>query len=238
MNNPKPLDVYRFRFEEIKTKNRFTDDEWYETIHQYYPQLVEWLISDLEEFTKREQELFDVENHILWVDYRDYKFKVWLDAERYTLKGDILLNDEIAIVGLESDSLTHLTTELERAVDNQISYSYQSQLAQEIIKLKEEIAQLKTKTIEVNKKHSETQTLKVIASVYWWTKEPEDEFIGEEDITKKLDEELLESLGLLYGSNLLTTINQIDYVSELINSKIDVEEYDYFFEYHGRISNE
>lgn len=82
--------------------------------------------------------------------------------------------------------------------------------------------------------NSEIQIPEVIATVYWWTKEPEDVFIDEENITKKLDEELLESLGLKYGSNLLTTTNQIDYVSELIESEIDTEKYDYFFEYHGK----
>lgn len=89
------------------------------------------------------------------------------------------------------------------------------------------------KVNKANKENYESKYPKIIASVYWWTKEPENEFVGEEDITEKLDEELLESLGLRYGSNLLTTINQIDYISEFIESKIDVEEYDYFFEYHG-----
>ena len=139
MNNPKPLDVYRFRFEEIKTKNRFTDDEWYETIHQYYPQLIDWLISDLEEFTKREQELFNVENHILWVDYRDYQYKIYLSAENSSLYGEVK--------GLRgtyySDSITHLKEQLEREVDNQISYRYQSQLAKEITELQAEIKRLK-----------------------------------------------------------------------------------------------
>lgn len=235
MNNLKQLDSYRFRFEEIKTKNRFNDDEWYETIHKYYPELVEWLISHLQSYIKREEELFDIENHILWVDYRDYKFKIYLDAERNTLVGDVLLNNEIEVTGLESDSLTHLLTELERAVDNQISYRYQSQLAKENIQLQDQIKELEKEIekIKQNKESYESKYPKIIASVYWWTKRPEDEFVGEENITEKLDKELLESLGLRYGSNQLTTINQIDYVSELIESKIDVEEYDYFFEYHG-----
>lgn len=142
MSSLKPLDIYRFRFEEIKNKNRFTDDEWYETIHQYYPELVEWLISDLESYVKREEELFNIENHILWVDYRDYKFKIFLDAERNTLVGDVFLDNEIDVTGLESDSLTHLLTELERKVDNQINYRYQSQLAKENIQLQDKIKHL------------------------------------------------------------------------------------------------
>lgn len=149
MNNLKQLEIYHIRFEEIKTKNRFTDDEWYETIHQYYPQLVERLISHLESYVKREEELFDVENHILWVDYRDYKFKIWLDAERETLKGYILLNNEIDVVGLESDSLTHLLTEMEKAVDNKISQGYQSQLAKEVIQLQDRIKELKEECLNI-----------------------------------------------------------------------------------------
>lgn len=107
--------------------------------------LIEWLISDLESYIKREEELFDIENHILWVDYRDYRLKICLDAERNTLVGEVFLNNEIDIMGLESDSLTHLLTELEREVDNQINYRYQSQLAKEIIQHQDRIKELEKK---------------------------------------------------------------------------------------------
>jgi hypothetical protein len=137
--NQEQLDNYRKKFEEIKNKaeNDLEEDtDWY-LLNNEYPELVEELISDLESYVKREEELFNIENHILWIDYRDYKFKIYLDAERNTLVGDVLLNDEIDVIGLESDSITHLITEMERAVDNQINYQYQSQLAEENIKLRD-----------------------------------------------------------------------------------------------------
>jgi hypothetical protein len=216
MNNKERLRIHKLHYASVIEKTKDDKD---------LTNLIEWLISDLESYVKREEELFEVENHILWIDYRDYKFKIYLNAEGHTLVGDVLLNGEIDVIGLDSDSITHLITEMERAVDNQRNYRYQSELAKEIIEKNIRIKELEQKL------HSHLP--KVIASVYWWTKEPEDEFIDEEDITEKLDEELLESLGLRYGSNKLTTINQIDYVSELIKSTIYVEEYDYFFEYHG-----
>lgn len=152
MNNKERLESHHRMYSWIKEqakKNKYLDEDYerddWEILNDTYPELltfVENLLSNLESYVKREQELFDVENHILWVDYRDYKFKIWLDAERNPLKGDILLNDEIVVVGLESDSLTHLLTELERQVNNQINYRYQQELAIEIIKLNAEIKRL------------------------------------------------------------------------------------------------
>lgn len=260
MNNKERLESHKRIYswlEEQAEKNKYFDEEdrisdW-ETLTDLYPELltlVEDLISHLESYVKREQELFDVENHILWIDYRDYKFKIYLDAERNTLVGEVLVGDELDARGFESNSLDCLIERLERHSDEQSSYKYQNQLAKENIQLQDRIKELKREIEKikqeeeeaqrfldnvdrVNKENYESKYSKIIATVYWWTKEPEDEFVDKENITEKLDEELLESLGLRYGSNLLTTINQIDYVSELIESKIDVEEYDYFFEYHG-----
>jgi len=206
-------------------------------IENRYPELItfiEDLLSHLEDYVKREEELFDVENHILWIDYRDYKFKIYLDAERNTLVGDVLLNNEIDVIGLESDSITHLITEMERAVDNQINYKYQSELAKEIIEKNRRIKELEQRNYRLK---SKTKIMKdipeVTATLYWWTKEPDDRYVSEENIVVPLNEERLESLGLRYGSNLIKTQEQIDCLSELINEEIELDTYDYFFEYHG-----
>ncbi len=148
--------MYSWLKEQIGKWHTFDDsdklNDW-ESLEVQYPEVpafVEDLLSHLESYVKREQELFNVENHILWVDYRDYRFKIYLDAERNTLVGDVFLNDEIDVMGAESDSLTHLLTELERQVDNQINYKYQSQLAQENIKLKDELERWKKDVIYLN----------------------------------------------------------------------------------------
>lgn len=134
------LEIYKLHYTHLIQEAEKNNLDWKN--NKDLVNLLDWLISDLESYVKREQKLFDVENHILWVDYRDYKFKIYLDADRNTLLGDILLNDEIDVIGLESDSLTQLLTELERLVDNQISIEYQSQLAKENIQLQNRIKEL------------------------------------------------------------------------------------------------
>ena len=55
-------------------------------------------------------------NNILWVDYKEYKLKIFLDAERNCLVGEV-----DGINGwYDSDSLTHLKEQLERPVDEKI----------------------------------------------------------------------------------------------------------------------
>jgi hypothetical protein len=130
------LEVNKFRYSRLVKKTK--DDKDLTT-------LIEDLLFHLESYVKREEELFEVENHILWIDYRDYKFKIYLDAERNTLVGDVLLNDEVDVVGLESDSIVHLITEMERAVDNQINWNYQSELAKEIVEKDNRIKELEKK---------------------------------------------------------------------------------------------
>jgi len=140
MNNKERLRIHKLHYASLAEKIKDDKD---------LTNLIEWLISDLESYVKREEELFDIENHILRIDYRDYKFKIYLDAERNTLVGDVLLNDEIDVIGLESDSLTNLLNELESEVDEQINYRYQSQLAKEIIQYQDRIKELEQ---EIKKK--------------------------------------------------------------------------------------
>lgn len=138
----------------VKNFKSITNDDGWDRVCNEYPviETIQELVADLLLSIKKEEKLLsEIENHILWVDYRDYKFKVWLDAERNTLVGDILLNDEIDVIGLESDSLTHLLTELERQVDNQINYKYQNQLAEENIQLQAEVEKWKKEVIYLNK---------------------------------------------------------------------------------------
>lgn len=71
----------------------------------------------------------------------------------------------------------------------------------------------------------------VVGTVYKWTKEPNDKFIGEENIVQKLDEKRLEALGLL-GNVQITNSRQIEYLSQYMDTDIDLDEYDYFFEYY------
>lgn len=106
-----------------------------------------------------------------------------------------------------------------------------------------DIYELVKKHKELEEKSKKIEVLphkfpKIIATVYWWTKAPGDEYVNEENIVENLDEELLVSLGLRYGSSPLTNINQIDYISEFMDSDIDTEEYDYFFEYYGEVEKQ
>jgi len=151
MNSKKQMQRYRSIVKNFKS---ITNDDGWDRVCNEYPviETIQELVADLLLSIKKEEKLLsEIENHILWVDYRDYKFKVWLDAERNTLVGDILLNDEIDVIGLESDSLTHLLTELERQVDNQINYKYQNQLAEENIQLQAEVEKWKKEVIYLNK---------------------------------------------------------------------------------------
>lgn len=225
MNSKERLRIHKLHYASLVEKTKDDKD---------LTNLIEWLIADLESYVQREEALFDIENHILWIDYRDYKFKIYLDAERHTLVGDILLDDEIAVIGLDSDSIVHLITEMERAVDNQISWNYQSELAKEIIEKNNRIKELEQRNYRLESKTKIRKDIpEVVATLYWWTKEPENRYVSEENIVVPLNEEKLESLGLRYGSNLIKTQEQIACLSELINEKIDLDTYDYFFEYHG-----
>ena len=125
-----------------------TNQTDWEIIENVYPEIVtfiEDLLSNLKSFNKREQELFNVENCILWIDYRDYKLKVLLDAERDCLVGEVEgVNGEC-----DSDSLTHLKEQLERAVDEEIGYKLaerNNELSKQVIELKAEVEKYKSLT--------------------------------------------------------------------------------------------
>ena len=78
-------------------------------------------------------------NNILWIDYRHYKLEIFLDAECNCLVGEVEgINGEY-----DSDSLTHLKEQLERAVDEEIGYKYQSKLAEENSELAKQVIELK-----------------------------------------------------------------------------------------------
>ena len=65
-----------------------------------------------------------------------------------------------------------------------------------------------------------------VGTIYWWTKEPGDIYIGEENIVKSIDETFSLSL---YGSTQLT-LDQVKYISQFMRSDVNTDEYDYFFE--------
>jgi len=124
-------------------------NDW-EILENRYPELlcfIEDLLSHLEEYTKREEELFDIENHILWIDYRDYKFKIYLDAERNTLVGEVI---EFNGYGqCYSDFLTHLKEQLERVVDEEISCNYKIQLVEEITEKNNRVKKLEEENLKL-----------------------------------------------------------------------------------------
>lgn len=68
-------------------------------------------------------------NPILAKEYRDCHYEIYLDAERECLVGAIL---EFNGYGdCDSDSLTHLKEQIERAIDLDITYKYQNKLEKE-----------------------------------------------------------------------------------------------------------
>jgi len=78
-------------------------------------------------------------NPVLAKEYRDYKYEIYLDAERECLSGEVLgLNG-----WYDSDSLTHLIEQIERRIDLEICYEYQNRLAKEIKELEKEVEQWK-----------------------------------------------------------------------------------------------
>lgn len=89
------------------------------------------------------------ENHILWIDYKDYRFKIYIDIERKCLSGEVLINNDVD-TWFDSDSLTHLIEQMERHVDNQINYKYQNQLAKEIIEYLDKIKELEEELVTNN----------------------------------------------------------------------------------------
>lgn len=77
-------------------------------------------------------------NPVLTKEYLGYQYEIYLDAERDCLSGEIL-----GISGrYDSDSLTHLKEQIERAIKLEVNYKYQNQLAEENKKLKTEISSL------------------------------------------------------------------------------------------------
>lgn len=83
------------------------------------------------------------DNSVLVKEYRGYQYEIYLDAERNCLSGEI--------VGLEgfydSDSLTHLKEQIERAIELEVNYKYQAQLAEENSKLKVEVEVLESRNL-------------------------------------------------------------------------------------------
>ena len=78
-------------------------------------------------------------NPVITKEYLGFQYEIYLDAERDCLSGEILgLNS-----WYDSDSLTHLKEQIERAIELEINYKYQAQLAQENNKLKVEIEKWK-----------------------------------------------------------------------------------------------
>jgi hypothetical protein len=87
--------------------------------------------SEMEEESKR-----IMNNNFLWIDYRDYTFKIYLDTEKITLVGQVLREGKIVSRGFESNSLNCLIEKLERQVDELNSDKKLNLLAREIIKFK------------------------------------------------------------------------------------------------------
>lgn len=87
------------------------------------------------------------DNSVLVKEYRGYQYEIYLDAERDCLSGEI--------VGFEgfydSDSLTHLKEQIERAIELEVNYKYQSQLAEENSKLKVEVDRWKKEVFYFNR---------------------------------------------------------------------------------------
>lgn len=78
-------------------------------------------------------------NNFLYIDYRGYKLKMYLDAERNCLSGEVEgVNGEY-----DADSITNLKEVLERAVDEEIGYKYQSELAERNNDLAKQVIDLK-----------------------------------------------------------------------------------------------
>jgi len=72
-------------------------------------------------------------NPVLTKEYRDYKYEIYLDAERECLSGEILgLNG-----WYDSDSLTHLIEQIERRIDEEIHYKFHNQLVEDNVKLRD-----------------------------------------------------------------------------------------------------
>lgn len=78
-------------------------------------------------------------NPVITKEYLGYQYEIYLDAERDCLSGEILSFDG----WYDSDSLTHLKEQIERAIELEVNYKYQAKLAEENSKLKVEIEKWK-----------------------------------------------------------------------------------------------
>lgn len=75
------------------------------------------------------------EDNVIIGEYREYHYKIYLDAETKCLVGTILEFDGFG--DCKSDSLTHLKEQIERDIDEDIYYKYHNQLLEENRKLRE-----------------------------------------------------------------------------------------------------
>lgn len=132
MNNKEKLELNKWLYSQLLKQAEETDYAFQDRYPKFL-ELIECLISDLESYVKREEELVNVENHISKEEYRDYQYTISLDAKRDCLYGEIK--------GLNgwyySDSLTHIREQIERAIDTDIDYKYHNQLSEENKKLKD-----------------------------------------------------------------------------------------------------
>jgi len=132
MNNKEKLELNKWLYSQLLKQAEETDYAFQDRYPKFL-ELVEYLISDLESYVKREEELFDIENHILKEEYRDYQYTIFLEAEQDCLYGEIKrLNGRYC-----SDSLTHIREQIERAIDEEIHYKFQNQLAEDNEKLRD-----------------------------------------------------------------------------------------------------
>jgi len=74
----------------------------------------------------------------------------------------------------------------------------------------------------------------MLAALFWVDKETETQ-IGKEYLTERLNEDELEPLGLLnreryFNGCYLENQEQVDYLSQFIKVKIELDKYDYFLE--------
>lgn len=149
MNNKEKLESHHRLYswiKELSYKDSYLEENGqtsWETFANRYPEivtLVESLLANLE--------LLNIEEgNILYINYRDYKLKIYLDVERNSLSGEVEgINGDY-----DSDSLTNLKEQLERAVDEEIGYKYQSKLAERNSELTKQVINLKAEIEKLNK---------------------------------------------------------------------------------------
>lgn len=132
MNNQEKLELNKWLYSQLLKQAEETDYAFQDRYPKFL-ELIEHLISDLESYVKREEELVEIANYILKEEYRDYQYTISLDAERDCLYGEIKrLNG-----WYYSDSLTHIREQIERAIDAEIDYKYEKQLVEDNQKLRD-----------------------------------------------------------------------------------------------------